>query len=334
METIEGFEIYLNRRGLKQSSIISYKKHLHLLGGILDSQNAGDIDSFLYALIQKGRKATYINRLIDVLRVWGDYSKNAVLKSIGYFKEEYFEKGILSDSEIEGLLALEKPKNVNENRWNTWTLFFSVLAYSSMRPGEAAHLRVKDLLFAQNVFNIRDGKTGQRYVPMAPNVATALQKHIRHLSAEDHLFPSVRGGDTPGYGSVVNAVDWGYNFNTRVKRLGIKREHLSVYSLRHSMLTRLLEEGVSLPRVMKVGGHKQIQTTLKYSHLSHKDMVEAIKEHPLIRKHTSPKEILKSIASVITNFDLHKDYRFTFTFTETEEGVEFACKIKDKETSR
>jgi len=197
-----------------------------------------------------------------------------------------------------------------------------------MIPGEVAKLTVNDVDWGRNIFIIRETKTGfPRFVPIPPNIKKLLKKYLASLETE-YLFPSQKGGYYNGEEKVVNHVDWGYNFHVRIKRLGIKRKNLTPYSLRHSLITRLLEEDVNLFKVQKLVGHKQISTTANYTHLTIKDLQETIKKHPLVRRLTSPQVILKSLKNIIQSFQLEKDNRFAFKLSETENTLTLKIKIK------
>jgi len=190
----------------------------------------------------------------------------------------------MSDAEIEAFLSLPPPTNGErvKNNYAVWTLFFKILAYSGMRPGEVAHLAIDRVDFGRQVFVLEDTKTNTpRYVPIAPALLSDLTDHIKTLTG-DKLFPSTRGGKFRQNG-VVNDVDWGYNFHSRIKRLGIKRKNLRPYSLRPSFITRMLDEDVNIFKVQKIVGHRQISTTAHYTHLTTKDITRAINKDPLSR---------------------------------------------------
>lgn len=255
-------------------------------------------------------KNSYINHYINFAAVWCDYQKylgqpaDARYKTIKYFKIEDTNKSTMSDDEIEKFLALppksamrlngrtKKPMLVIYNQngmYAKWTLFFSVLAFTGMRPNEVATLTAQNVDFGRNVFVVtsQNSKThDQRFVPIASNLLEPLKKHMENCG--EYLFKSV-------HGSIFNSVDWCYNFQDRVKRLDIKRAGLTCYSLRHSFITRMLDEDVNLFKVQKIVGHKRVDTTAKYEHLTTKDIQKAILRHPLIRKNTDPQVVVDAL---------------------------------------
>ena len=60
-----------------------------------------------------------------------------------------------------------------------------------------------------------------------------------------------------------------------VKRAGITKSGVTLHSLRHSYATHLLEAGVPLTVLQRQLGHKKIETTLRYVHLSRPAQVDA-----------------------------------------------------------
>jgi len=202
------------------------------------------------------------------------------------------------------------------------------MAFTGMRPGEVAHLTINTVDFGRNIFILKDTKTNTpRFVPIPPNVLKDLQAHVESIKTE-YLFPAERGGNRRKEEKVVDDVDWHYNFQQRIKRLGIKRDNLSCYSLRHSFITTMLEEDVNLFKVQKIVGHRRLETTAHYTHLTTKDLQQTITKHPSVRKATSPHVILKAIQDVIKNFQLDNDSRFTYSLNETESSLAIEVKIK------
>jgi integrase/recombinase XerD len=270
---------------------------------ILKQITVPNVTSYLLDLKEKGAKGKYLNHFVTAARLYGQFTENKELQKIPFFKVEPFVKATLSDEEIETFLSL-KPWTYTQNieDFHRWTLFFSIIAYTGMRPGEVANLTVEDVDFGKNIF-LADGKTGPRYVPIPPNLIKELQNYL--LLCRKFLFPAPRNGENHS----VSRASWVYNFSVRAKKLGLRRKNLSVYSLRHSFITRLLEEDINIFKVQKIVGHRQIETTAQYTHLTTRDICEAIKKHPLIRRTTDPKSIFQSLEETIRKYALDQDER-------------------------
>lgn len=340
MDNRTKFKFYLLQGDRKQKTVNLHLETFDRLLKHAPNLTPEEVMSFLSQLKEQGRKATYLNHFIDTIRLYGDSQGVEVYKNLKYFKEENYVKATMSDEEIKAFLELpppsamvyqwrsgEKVLKVFSKGYATWTLFFSILAYSGMRCGEVAHLSVDRVDFSRGIFILEDTKTNTpRFVPIAPVLIPLLQEHIKNLSGPQ-LFPSQRGGITR-QGGVVNDVDWGYNFHQRLKRLGIKRKNLTPYSLRHSFITRMLEEDVNLFKVQKIVGHRQLATTQHYTHLTTTDIVKTIKQDRMTKGSLPTQEILKNFVNTVRSFGFENDSRFEFVFAENGNSVAFRLSIK------
>lgn len=271
MYNLEGFRNFLARRRGRQatspSSRALYVQVLKMLFNVAPALEVELLDRHFTNLLDQNRKGSYINRIIVVLHLWGKYANRPDLRAFEFYEEKQAIKSMMSDSEIEALLAL--PGNLK------WIMFFSIGAFSGMRPGEVATLTTSSVDLGQGIFNA-DGKTGARPVPIAPTLLQPLTAYIKTLSGE-LLFP----GNT---GKPVSRQAWGQQFDKRIAALGIKRPGLSAHSLRHSFITRMLNEDINLFKVKRIVGHKRTSTTEQYVHFVTKDIVRTMKQDPLARK--------------------------------------------------
>lgn len=251
--------------------------------------------SYLYSLYDEGRKGTYLNDYIDTLHVYGRFKDTTIFDTLKYFPEEDFEAARMSDEEIEAFLALPPPSAkryfarakrvvtyVYSKGWEQKTMFWKLYAYHPARPGEIAHLTIDDIDFGLGVLRV-DGKTGKRQIAIHPAVRSDLEKYVATINSH-YLFPSARGGMSRGGEPVISDVDWGYDFHKRIKRIQLKRKNIRPYSLRHSSITRLLDNGVNVFLVGRMAGQKRVETTMKYYHESLKAQREAMDNDPLGRK--------------------------------------------------
>lgn len=135
---------------------------------------------------------------------------------------------------------------------------FSLVLNTGMRRGENWSLVWRDVDLVHGIITVH-GKTGRRHIPLnaaAKEVLLLLQK----ISGDDEFVSPDRNAakDTP--------IDWRHWFEDAVERAGIKDFHF--HDIRHTFASRLIMEGVDIRTVQELMGHKDIKTTMKYSHLA------------------------------------------------------------------
>lgn len=175
----------------------------------------------------------------------------------------------LSEDQIEAILRVI-PREEKRNR-----LLFTLLAEMGMRVGEALGLLVSDIrLDDMDGGYIRViGKGDQeRFIPLidAPQTVRLLREVVRQLG----MGPLFRGDPRKG-GRAGEALDYTtvlYHFEQYVSQAQAKHsqffkaeaEPITIHRFRHTYATQKLRDGVSLPSVRKLLGHKNIQTTMRY----------------------------------------------------------------------
>lgn len=310
MNKLDEFKLYLMREGNKESSIKEMVKLITLLSLENPDFSPSGFTSFVVKLKEEGKINSYINHFIIAIRHWGKCFNILELAEMKRIKgnNSSFVKATMSDSEIEEFLALPYPKEstsanckgYRKDRWNMFSIFWSILAYTGARPSEIAHLMVEDVDFGTGMFRV-DGKTGKRSIPISFVIKDKVERYIKHLEG-NQLFPVYRSKS-----QFMDAADWRWNFYERLKVLNIKRKNLTPYSLRHSFISRLISQDTSLFKVQKLVGHKQIETTAKYVHLNDKVLQEAVESDPLANKYKSAEDILYSLLDKIQ--ELERNYR-------------------------
>ncbi len=234
-----------------------------------------EIEGYFFDSLQKGHSPSHLNNVVGALRTYGKFLQVTDYQKLKYFKVPETTKAILSDSEIDRYLALPPTGvRIELKKYTMYTLFFTILAYSGMRPAEVANLTVDSVDFGRQVFILKKTKTVPRLVPINPVLIPRLEEYIR--SCTNYLF-------LDDSGQPINRHQWKHQFGRRIEMLGIKRPHLTTYSLRHSFITRMLDEDINLFKIQKIVGHKKIETTAHYTHLTTKDILQTIRKDPLAR---------------------------------------------------
>jgi integron integrase len=203
------------------------------------------------------------------------------------------------------VLTFDETLAIIEGMTGVFQLMVKLIYGCGLRGIECVRLRVKDIDFEMNQVIIRDGKGKKDRITMLPeDVQPALRGHLRYVKAlhEKDL--------ADGYGLVYlpNALakkyknaprDWGWQYVFPSKTLsvdpgsGIKRRHhihldslnksikraeriagitkaVSSHTFRHSFATHLLGDGYDIRTIQKLLGHKDVSTTMIYTHVLNK----------------------------------------------------------------
>jgi integron integrase len=256
-----------------------------------------EIGQFITHLAKNGRvsASTQNQALCAIVFLY----KNVLHKDLNNTISIYWSKRpkklpvVLSKSEIAEVL-----KNLKDTHWLIGMLLYG----AGLRLSETLQLRVKDIDFSYNQIFVRDSKGEKDRITMLPQkVIPSLKKHLNKVE-KIHLEDLKNG-----YGSVYlpNALErkypnakyefgWQYIFPaTRISidpvSGALRRHHLydtviqkavkqairnagivkpaSCHTFRHSFATHLLESGYDIRTIQELLGHKNLETTMIYTHV-------------------------------------------------------------------
>jgi integron integrase len=173
---------------------------------------------------------------------------------------------------------------------------------AGLRVLEAARLRVKDVDFARNELVVRGGKGDRDRVTMLPGaVKSDLAKHVEVVRAQHEADLRQGAGwvELPWalarkYPNAGRAWGWQWVFpatrmylhqdtgqrrrhhlhesvlqravKVAMRQAGLAK-HASCHTLRHSFATHLLEDGHDIRTVQELLGHRDVSTTMIYTHV-------------------------------------------------------------------
>ena len=184
----------------------------------------------------------------------------------------------------------------------THQLMAKLIYGCGLRVMECIRLRVKDIDFAMNQIIVRDGKGKKDRITVLPDgVKPALIEHLVYVKQlhQDDLARGYGRVYLPNalakkYPNADRQLGWQYAFPAKTlskdPRSGMKRRHhlhvssiqkairkavnlcavvkpVGCHTLRHSFATHLLVEGYDIRTVQELLGHKDVSTTMIYTHV-------------------------------------------------------------------
>ena len=186
--------------------------------------------------------------------------------------------------------ASEKKIRVIYTRQEVWRIiqhintpsnqaFFHTLYSCGLRVGEAINLTIHDIDKTRGRIHIRNTKgRHDRFVPMPSNTYQLLCTYYRTHHNPLLIFP--RLGQTqkeaPTTKDPVRLDTVQQALKRALKASGLYKPGARPHTLRHCYATHLLEAGVPIHIVQKLLGHKCIETTMTYLHLTKPAQVDAI----------------------------------------------------------
>jgi integron integrase len=203
------------------------------------------------------------------------------------------------------VLTPEEVQQVLKYLEGTHQLLAKLLYGAGLRVKEGLRLRVKDVDFAQGQLIIRDAKGNKDRLTVLPQSLTAqLQAHLVQVKQtfQDDLALGYGAVYLPfalerKYPNAKREWKWQYLFPAKQRSIDprskeVRRHHLddgvlqrslkqatrsakidknvSCHTLRHSFATHLLQNGYDIRTVQELLGHKDVKTTMIYTHVLNK----------------------------------------------------------------
>lgn len=286
------------------------------------------IENFFMHLKERGLKNSSLNTYRFMFCHLVPYCKDRGLpynffEGFKSFKKTKPDIIIFTHEEIEKILntTLEYGKFRGKNcdylnfRYQTLTMF---LAYTGCRYSEAAELTVKHVDISAGKAIFVNTKTNEnRTVYFAEPLKGNLQKLIDGRRPDDRVFTNTTGKQ-------IQVTDYSEDLKRRARKAGVTKRTFP-HNFRHSYITHMLEVSVPITEVATLVGHKDIQTTYStYMHLADKTLERAAMRHPMVRRNIDPKEVIRSVKDTIANLHLENDSRFKFSISEEGDSLSFS----------
>lgn len=206
------------------------------------------------------------------------------------------------------VLTIKEVQSIFDQLSGASKLMAMLIYGGGLRLQECLQLRVKDVDLEQDILIIRSGKGDKDRRTVLPE--TLKDDLIRHLGAIRSVYDQDRREEINGVwlpGALEKKYpnagkEWGWFWLFPSKSLSIdprsnmvRRHHVhpaalqkafkvavgkagitkqaSVHTLRHSFATHLLEQGYDIRTIQELLGHRNLQTTMIYTHVASKNIL-------------------------------------------------------------
>ena len=241
----------------------------------LREMTTGDVNGWIFERRKAGVKGKTINRELSSLRgIFKEAKQRGWVDTNPALEVERCKEGEspwrwLTPDEARRLLAACRDAPAQAR--HLYPLVVTAL-YTGMRRGELLGLLWHDVHLRRAELEVVASKSGhRRVVPLRPEVVTALRKHKRRAKGE-YVFG--RGGGEVPFAKVRRS----FQSAVEAAKLGSVRFH----DLRHTAASWMAQEGADLYAIARVLGHRDIGTTMRYSHLVPRTSRRAVERMPAL----------------------------------------------------
>ena len=271
-EEIENFLIYLaTEKGDSKKTLEAYKKDLQQFFDYFSSKNKKEItledfSEYLIYLNDKKYKRTSVIRKSTAIKSFLKFLKNEnktsiVISEIKIPKKERKLPDILTIYEVSLLFSAP---DIKTYKGLLDLVMIEMCYYCGLRVSELCNLKIEDINFTALHLKVLGKGSKERIVPFSEELASYLTLYLQRREKLVNPFIFVHQN-----GKRVSRQYLFLEIKKYALEKGIKK-NIHPHLFRHTFATNLLENGANLRQVQALLGHKNIETTEIYTHVSKK----------------------------------------------------------------
>lgn len=198
-------------------------------------------------------------------------------KKLEYLEDNYKARNILTIKEISTLyettFTTEKYKRTNKllhlSIQQRDRAMLGIYYGCGLRKSEGISLKVNDILIERKLIFVRKGKgCKERYVPVTQANMEYIKEYLndcrKYLLNKSQIETDAFFINQFGYECTAEALS--NRLDRLDKRAGINKKP-TLHTLRHSIATHLLQQGMEIEMIQQFLGHASLETTQIYTHI-------------------------------------------------------------------
>jgi len=266
-EALDKLKTEIKLKGLSNQTVKTYcsfnEKFFDFIKKPVEEATEDDAKSFLVLFLESSSRTRAL--AISALRFFYKLINQNILANIGGPKKEENLPAVLTKEEVSSLV---KATETNKSR-----LILSLLYSAGLRVSELVNLKVNDLNLEKAQGKVKGKGSKERLFFFSKNLAKEIKEYTEKKEIKEYIFPSTTSTSKPITPRNVQRI-----IGRAAKKAEIQKK-VTPHTLRHSFATHLLESGIDIRKIQVLLGHKKIDTTTVYTHVSNKILEEI--ENPL-----------------------------------------------------
>jgi integrase/recombinase XerD len=272
------------RRGLASNTVEAYSRALERYLKFLDSHclssasaSRGDVGLYLASFQSELSNAT-VQQLLTVVRLFHAYlleegvrPTTPVLQNTGgraMVARHHKLPWIPNEQDWQAFLTVARDESIR----NRTMLAFAYDA--GLRREELCNLQSSDLDPSRRMLRVRAETTKgrrERVLPYSASSGELLRRYLEHRrTLGQKRGPLFLSESRRNYADPISIWSWSKIILQLARKAGVER--FSTHTLRHLCLTDLARAGWDIHEIATFAGHRSVQTTLLYIHLSGRDL--------------------------------------------------------------
>jgi len=261
-----------------RSYISTYNNFINLIGDkYINKINKSDLEEFK---AKRSKEVNPISTNIDIRNIKAIFNKMVEYELIEYSKLSGVKQIKIKNKKVLAIDSADVVRILNAAMDEQMNQIIRLTLLTASRISEVLNIKVKDIDFDKGILNIYQQKTNcYKTIPLTDRLTELLKEiclsnieGIDNNLKESYIFYNKSNND-PYLKLRSDTVS--KRFKKILRSLDLS-EDFRFHSLRHTAITELNRNNIPVNVVKEIAGHKDIRTTILYSHVRSEDIKQGI----------------------------------------------------------